>query len=153
VLRCGQLAKFKSGDKVRIRTRPVTAEEVEERSFMPHYCGLVGEVARTYDGGEVAVRVDPEHLSDDITRMHKQMEKRVKEKFLTGLSEEGRRRLSAEEKEINLSYVVIVKQADLEPVRGKRSRKAEPESEAPHRPTETDLERAEEAYLKARKKK
>lgn len=155
------MARFKTGERVRIKTRKVTASDIEDKTFFPQYCGLEGEVARVYDDGNVAVMVDRDSLRDDVLKMHKHIEKRVKEKFLTGLSDEGRRRLTPEEKEVSLTYAVLVKSDDLEKSTNKPAKKPaakvveedEEEEEAPARTTADDLDRAEEEYLQKRRKK
>lgn len=145
------MAAIKTGDYVRIRAREVTKADNESGLYFKHLGGLTGEVTRVA-GAEVVVRVERDSLPTDALKMHKHIEERVKDKFLAGLSEEGRRRLTPEEKAVSLNYVVVVKSDDLEPMKGAKPA-PKPKSVAevpPPRATEEDYERAEEEYLRAR---
>lgn len=128
-------------------------------AYFPHYAGLEGEVTRIYDSGEAAVTIDPECLQPAAAEMHRKVQQRVADKFFAGLSEEGRKRLTAEEKEIRLNYVVLVKPADLEPAKSAKAtaapspQPAEAQTgAAPKRPSAKDLKKAEEEYLATRKR-
>ncbi|GMV35697.1 MAG: hypothetical protein AMXMBFR61_02050 [Fimbriimonadales bacterium] len=153
------MAKVQPGDRVRIKERPATEQDVASMTYFPHYAGLEGEVTRVYDSGEAAVTIDPDCLQPAAAEMHRKVQQRVADKFLTGLSEEGRKRLTPEEKEIHLNYVVLVNSADLEPAKTAkaaakpkvRAHEAEPDT-APKRPSAKDLNKAEEEYLATRKK-
>ena len=89
----------------------------------------------------------------------------MKTRWLEGLSEEGRGRLTEREKDFNLRYVILVAMSDLEkvaapkappqPVGGSQGpAPAEHAStpEAPPRRTLADLDAAEEAELQRRRK-
>ena len=149
------MAKVQPGDRVRIKERAATEQDVASMTYFPHYAGLEGEVTRVYDSGEAAVTVDPGCLQHSAAEMHRKIQDRVAEKFFAGLSEEGRKRLTPEEKEIRLNYVVLVKSTDLEPARATKSKVESREaksSDAPKRPSAKDLKKAEEEYLKQRRK-
>ena len=171
------MTKVRLGDRVRIKERETTEADVTSMSYFPHYAGLVGEVARVYDSGEAAVTIDSSSLDASIIGMHQKVEERVKAKFLAGLSEEGRKRLSPEERELRLNYVVLVKTSDLEPVKVERGARTssrveaktaagtepagtpqattqEPSEGAPpaKRPSAKDLAKAEQEYLSQRRK-
>ncbi|MEP0765221.1 MAG: hypothetical protein HRF45_01590 [Fimbriimonadia bacterium] len=153
------MAKVQPGDRVRIKERAATEQDVASMTYFPHYAGLEGEVTRIYDSGEAAVTIDPDCLQPAAAEMHRKVQQRVADKFLAGLSEEGRKRLTPEEKEIRLNYVVLVQPADLEPAKVAKTTakpKAQPEgaeaATAPKRPSAKDLKKAEEEYLATRKK-
>jgi len=142
------MADMKTGDRVRIKTREVTTTDLESGYYFRHYGGMEGEVARVF-ADDIAVRMERESLGPDVRKMHEHIEQRVKDKFLTGLSEEGRKRLSPEERSVNLNFVVLVHPADLEPLSGAKPAPAKKE-EPPARKTAEELERAEEEYLRSR---
>lgn len=152
---------WKVGDRVRIKDRPATAEDARTGLYYPHYAGLPGEVRHVYADGEVAVEVDLEALPAEVRQRHQNIRDQMKTRWLEGLSEEGRSKLTEREKDFSLRYMVLVSAKDLERDRGRGepSRPTQPTvSEAaasppPRRPTSEDLARAEEEELQRRMKK
>ncbi len=126
--------------------------EIESSTFFPHYGGLEGEVTRLFDNGEVAIRINRDLLPEGISKMHKHIEGRIKTKFMDSLSEEGRKRLTPEEKAINLSFQVLVKVDDVEGAKSTPKAAAKPADNPEHRKTAEELDAAEAEYLENRKK-
>lgn len=174
------MANFKEGDRVQIVTREQTNGDIKERSYYPFMSGLRGTIYRLYSDGRAAVQVDIDSLPEAVRTRHTEAQERMKNRWIEGLSEEARSRLTPEEREFHLNYVLLVRVEDLQP-EGKRARstataKAEPpqtapsatkteaspsgqkakarssaaEPEAPKRKTLKDLEKAEEEFLKSR---
>jgi hypothetical protein len=59
--------------------------------------------------------VDRESLPAEVRERHEAGEKAMRKKWLDGLSEEGRNRLSTREKEFGLNYAILVSLNDLKP--------------------------------------
>lgn len=107
---------FKPGDRVRVVDRPATAQERKERKFFDHFRNLRGTVQRVYEDGEVCLEVDRGSLPEPIRRRQEAVEAGMRERWLNGLSEEARRRLTEEEKRFSLRYSIIVSASDLVPL-------------------------------------
>lgn len=145
---------FKKGDCVRIVTREQTPADLRGGTFYPFYCGLEGTVDQIYDQ-EVCILVDHESLPQDVLKRHLSIQDSMKKKWLDGLSNEMRNRLTADDKRFQISYTLLVQSEDLE--------KAEPGSlkaaavpiekfSAPEKALDSqELDAKEEAYLEARK--
>ncbi len=156
------MRKLKQGDNVRIVTRAVTPEDDRSGLYYTHYAGLPGTVSHIYPDGEVAVEIRPEALPVEVRSRHKLVRDQMKTKWLDGLSEEGRSRLTEREKDFRLRYVVLVAAQDIEPDASppppstsepeSAANDERPVSESPHRPTRDDLNRAEEEELLRRRK-
>ncbi|MCS6776995.1 MAG: hypothetical protein RMJ43_11370 [Chloroherpetonaceae bacterium] len=127
----------KEGDRVQIVVRDPNAEDAKSGLYYRHFQGLVGTVQKVYATGEVAVDVDLESLEEAIATRHREVQEQMKNRWLDGLSEEARNRLTDAEKLFRLRYVVLVHARDLTAPR---------ETPAP-RATTADLFAAEEASL------
>jgi len=156
------MASFKDGDRVRVISREQSEEDVKTQMYFPFYGGLVGTVQKAYSKGEVAVEVDQESLTKDIRKRHEDVRDQMKTKWLEGLSEEGRAKLTEREKDFNLRYVIIVAMADLEKAGPRAVKATAPQTatspsapaaaasnltETTSRKTLAELEAAEEAEL------
>ena len=108
------MAALKEGDRVRILSRPPTEEDAKSGTYFAHYAGLTGSIQKVYNKLEVAVEVEHDSLTRDIRKRHEDVRDQMKTKWLEGLSEEGRGKLTEREKDFNLRYVVLVPMADLE---------------------------------------
>lgn len=152
---------FKEGDRVRIVSRPVAPEDAKTGLYYAHYAGLPGTVRHVYADGEVAVEVDLEALPTEVRSRHSSIRDQMKTKWLEGLSEEGRSRLTEREKDFRLRYVVLVstgdlqKEADPHRARPTQADQTTPPAttEAPRRPTSEELSRAEEEELERRRQR
>ena len=132
------MAKFNAGDAVIVAGREQTAADVKSGLFYNHYAGLTGTILKLY-GEEASIRVDKEALAPEIVKRHTDNEKAMRQRWLDGLSEEARSKLSATEKAFGLHYSILVSLADLTPNKN-----------AVKRPTATDLDSAEAKFLAER---
>jgi len=108
------MASVKDGDRVRIAAREATDEDFKSEMYFTHYGGLMGTVQKVYGKGEVAVSIEPESLTREVRKRHEDVRDQMKTKWLEGLSEEGRSKLTEREKDFVLRYVVLVSADDLE---------------------------------------
>lgn len=149
-----------TGSRVRIATRSATADDAKSGLYYPHFAGLTGTVQHVYDADEVAVEIDPEALTAEVRARHASVRDQMKTKWLDGLSEEGRSKLTEREKDFRLRYVVLVSRKDLEAI-PKSEAAALPDqsrTNATHeviarRPTSDDLSKAEEEELLRRQRR
>lgn len=112
-------SQFRNGDRVRIADRPATAQDLKSGMFFNHYRGLVGAVQKSY-GAEVAVEIELDALPGDIWKRHMQTRDQMRERWLQGLADDVRRKLTPEQKQFDLRYVVLVSVNDLEKRRAPR---------------------------------
>ncbi len=130
------------GTRVVVVDREQLPADVKSGLFYPHYAGLTGEVLKVY-GQECAVLVDRTALPPAIIERHQQNEKQQRQRWLDGLSEDARSKLSAKEKELVLNYAILVSLSDLTvSTDGGESRIL--------RANTADLDAAEEAFLAER---
>lgn len=152
------MADVKEGDRVRIKTREQTEEDIKSQLYYSHYGGMTGAIQKVYSIAEVAVAIEMESVGREIRKRHDDVRDQMKTKWLDGLSEEGRSKLTEREKDFNLRYVVLVAMADLEnagarpqpapkPVAAPEAQPAASVAEAPHRKTLAEIEADEEAEL------
>ncbi|MER3414438.1 MAG: hypothetical protein C4341_09475 [Armatimonadota bacterium] len=107
--------RWKPGDRVKVRKREATDADREGCTYFEHLAGLTGTVRNVFSQDEVAVSIDFSSMQDGMLKAHTEAVKRMRAKFLAGLSEEQRRSLSPEEKHFFANYVILVKGSDLEP--------------------------------------
>ncbi|HZO89140.1 MAG TPA: hypothetical protein VFB38_12455 [Chthonomonadaceae bacterium] len=151
--------KFKEGDRVQIMDREATAEDTKSGLFYPHFRGLIGTIQKVYPTGEAAVEIETESLADPVAQRHHDTQEQMKRKWLDGLSEAERNRLSEKERDFRLRYTVLVNLSDLK-TPGARAAAAAPVATptssradaGPRRPTAADYDAAEEAYLQSRQR-
>ncbi len=105
---------FKNGDHVQVTGRDQSAADIKSGLYYKHYAGMHGTILKLY-GEEASVLVDRESLPDEVRERHESGEKAMRKKWLDGLSEEGRNRLSTKEKEFGLNYAILVSLSDLKP--------------------------------------
>lgn len=108
------MANWKEGDRVQIVHRNVTDEDRKKGRYYEHMGGLVGTVQNVYSKEEIAVKIDPESLSDVTRKVHKEATKRMREKFLANISEEQKKQLSSEELNFDANYVLLLQGSDLQ---------------------------------------
>jgi hypothetical protein len=157
---------YKEGDRVQIVDREATADDVKSGLFYNHFRGLTGIVQKVYDSQEAAIVIEETSLDDPLSERHTDVQEQMKSKWLDGLSEEGRNRLTDQEKDFRLRYTVLVSVKDLtaptkkavppkpakaiEEAAVAHTAPAKVEAEAPRRPTSADYDAAEEEYLRNR---
>jgi hypothetical protein len=105
--------KFSEGDAVRITNREATAADTKSGLFYPHYSSLRGVVAKVYADNTASVNINEDTLAPDIRERHLSGSQAMRQKWLDGLSDEARNRLSAAEKKFALRYTILVSQDDL----------------------------------------
>lgn len=117
-------SELNEGAAVRIVDREAKPEDLKSGLFYNHFRGLRGHVMKTYQTGEVAVEVDIQSLPEEVSSRHLEMEEGMKNRWLEGLSDEARNRLTEPERRFRLRYTIMVAAGDLEPDRSA--------AEAPH---------------------
>src|SRR6266511_3958438 len=110
------MAKVKEGDRVRVITRDETEEDAKTSVYFSYYGGLTGTVSKVYSPTEISVEVEPESLTKEIRRRHEDVRDQMKTKWLEGLSEEGRSKLTEREKDFNLRFMILAQMDDLEKI-------------------------------------
>lgn len=141
--------KYKEGDRVTVIAREQSAADVKSGMYYPHYAHLSGTILKVY-GEEASVLADRDTLPKDVLKRHEESELSERKKYLDRLSEEARRGAAEREKNFSLNYAVLVSVNDL-----KAAAKTPDEKTAAddaRRATARDLDAAEEAYLKSKKK-
>lgn len=161
-------ATFKEGDRVQIADREADAEDIKSGLYYTHFRGLTGTVQKVYATGEAAIEIENESLDEPVATRHEDVQAQMKAKWLDGLSEEARNRLTEHEKDFRLRYTILVSTKDLIQPDGKpKSRPTVPSEQAsppqtaavsasgpdaPRRATSADYDAAEEEYLQHRQK-
>lgn len=146
------MASFKAGDRVKIVSRETTAADIKSGLYYDYFRGLVGTVDRVYEDSSVCVKIDLDSLPEKVQKGHKEVQNAVRTRWLNGLGQEQRDRLSETDRTVVLGYNILVGSTDLEASSKPKPVAAKPatpkkEDTAP-RPTEQDIEKAEEEYLK-----
>jgi hypothetical protein len=116
------MANLKAGDRVKISNRDATPQDAKSGLFYGHFRGLVGAVQKVFKTGEVAVEVELEALPEEIGKRHMQVRDQMRKRWLDGLADDVRRKLTPEQKTFELRYVVLVAAQDLEKRRAERAR-------------------------------
>lgn len=111
------MPKFKDGDRVQVKVREVQGKEALEGRYAPHLGGTRGTILKVYSPEEIAVDLDIDSLPESVRQRHAEQQSAMHEKWLNSLSEEARNRLTDEEKTFRLRYVVLLSEADLEPLK------------------------------------
>ena len=109
------MSKFTSGNIVTIASREQTAADIKSGLYYNHYAGLTGTVLKVY-AEEASVLVDRETLPQELRKRHEDNEKAMKQKWLDGLSDEARNRLTGPEKQFGLNYAILVALTDRKSV-------------------------------------
>lgn len=138
------MPKFKDGDRVQVKVREVQGKEALEGRYAPHLGGTRGTILKVYSPQEIAVDLDIDSLPESVRARHAEQQSAMHEKWLSSLSEEARNRLSEEEKTFRLRYVVLLSEADLEPLK-ESARKAAVTPSKPEKPAQTAPKTAEKA--------
>ena len=134
-----------AGDTVRLSDREATAADVKSQLFFPHYRGLVGTIIKTYPDGTANVHVLSESLPSEIRTRHQAGTDAMRQKWLDGLSDESRNKLSSSEKKFSLRYHLLVALEDL----SRMDAPAPPAADGtePARKSLAELEEAEARHL------
>jgi len=109
---------FRKGDRVRISDRLATPQDLKSGLYFSHYRGLTGAVQKLF-GEEAAIEIDLESLPREILEGHIQTRNQMRDKWLAGLPDDQRRKLTPEQKQFDLRYVVLVGLQDVSKLHGK----------------------------------
>lgn len=152
---------FKTGDRVKIVEREMTAADIKSGLFYDYFRNLIGSVEHIYEDKTICVQIDLDSLPEDVYKRHIALQETIRQGWLDGLGQEQRARLTEADSKLTLSYNVLVNAADLEPA-GKAKPKPRPKLETSAKPehtsflkdsverrTQEEIEKAEEEYLKA----
>jgi hypothetical protein len=112
------MAELKTGDGVIITAREVTVDDSKTGLYFNYFGGLTGKVDRIYDDGSVCIDVNIDSLSDEARKRHLAMQEAERKRWLDNLSGEARNRLSEEQRQLKISYKILVSKKDLEPFKG-----------------------------------
>ena len=134
---------FNEGERVQVVDREANAEDVKSGLFYNHFRGLTGTVQKIYATQEAVVDVEQESMTEAIVKRHIEVQEAMKAKWLDGLSEEAKSRLTESEKDFRLRYSLLVHVNDL---------KAPDAAAIPvgTRATLAEIEAKEQAYLATR---
>lgn len=172
------MAAIKAGDRVTVVQRDVTAEDTKTQLYFAYFGGLTGTIDKVYDDDTVCVDIDLDALQEEARERHLAMQEKERRRWLDGLSDEARRRLTPEQQQLKMSYKILVLKKDIVPLKGgspkdggksgggasedaPSSEKKGPDKApnptadepAPKRVSEADLAAAEEAFLRSRQSK
>ena len=102
-----------AGTPIRLADREAGAADTKSGLFYPYYRGLTGSVSKDYADGTVSISVDSDSLPEEIRKRHQTGTEAMRTKWLDGLSDEARNKLSAAEKKFSLRYSILVSAEDL----------------------------------------
>jgi hypothetical protein len=119
------MARFKEGDRVRVKGRHASEQEVLEGRYAPFMAGATGTILKIYDSNQIAVNLDIASLPEEVRQRHAEQQETMHRRWLDSLSEEARNRLTDQEKAFHLNYVVLLTESDLEPFGGRPARRAQ----------------------------
>ncbi len=109
---------FKTGDRVSIVDREVDANDVKTGLYYQYFAGLQGTIDRIYDDGSVCVDVDIDSLDPKIRQRHLDTQEAERQQWLDSLSDEVKNRLTAAQKQLKISYKILVSNKDLQACKG-----------------------------------
>ena len=135
---------FNEGERVEIVDRESNADDVKSGLFYNHFRGLTGTVQKIYSTQEISVEIEQESLMEAVAARHIDVQETMKAKWLDGLSEEAKSRLTDKERDFRLHYTLLVHARDLKAP-------SAPAIPPGTRATSADLAAAEKAYLESRK--
>lgn len=132
---------FKEGDLVQVKRRASTAEDLKSGLYYDYFGGVQGAIQKVYANGDAAIEVNLDSIAEEVARRHEEMRLAQQNKWLDGLSEEAKNRLTPQERAFTLRYNILVSLNDLETPTALAE---------PRRVTSADLEAREEAELARR---
>jgi ribosomal protein L21E len=132
------MARFKEGDKVRVKARHASEQEVLEGRYAPFMAGATGTVLKIYDPNQIAVNLDIASLPEEVRQRHAEQQEAMHQRWLDSLSEEARNRLTDQEKAFHLNYVVLLAESDLESLSGRPARQAQAAPAQPAPPSKSE---------------
>jgi ribosomal protein L21E len=135
---------LKEGERVEIVDREANADDVKSGMFYNYFRGLTGVIQKVYATDEIAVEIEQESLAEAAATRHIEIQEAMKTRWLDGLSEEAKNRLTDKERDFKLHYTLLVNAKDLKAP-------SAPAIPVGTRATSADLAAAEQAYLESRK--
>lgn len=105
---------IKIGDRVVVITREATEEDMASQLYYNYFGGLRGVVVKEPEEGNFAVNIDRDSLPAETLKRHKEIEKLERERWLSGISEEQKRNMTAQQKQFHFDYTILVNEKDLE---------------------------------------
>jgi hypothetical protein len=154
---------FTSGQRVRINEATPGNPDPKGVVYYDFMRNLSGEVIKAYPDGNVAISINRKSLPENIRKRHEISEQTSRDRWLNGLSEEDRNKLSEKDKKFSLRYTILVSAKHVVPeseatktTRTASAKKAAPpiaEAAESHRLTSQELAAQEAAYLESIKKK
>lgn len=166
---------FSEGDAVQVVDREATPADEKSSIFFNHFRGLTGTLEKVYPDKRATVVVDIASMPETIRDRHQELTRAAKQRWLDGLSNEARSRLTPEEQQFQMRYTILVQMSDLEKrgtasakkTQPKAARATEPKAAAEptagtepktrtkaedaHVLSQKDLDAAEEEFLRSRK--
>jgi hypothetical protein len=133
------MASVKVGDRVRIADREPLPADVKNGLFYAYFRNLAGVIERVYDDDTVCIDVNIESLPPDVAERHEEIQTAARDKWIAGLSQEQRGRLTEQDKQFKMSYKVVVASADLLPG-GKGSPRSEKAARSQSAKSDTSVE-------------
>ncbi|MCX8053283.1 MAG: hypothetical protein N3B12_05705 [Armatimonadetes bacterium] len=112
---------IKAGDRITIVTREVIPEDAKTGLYYSYFGGLTGKVDRVYPDGSVCIDVDLDSLGEEMRRRHLEMQEAERKRWLESLSDEVRNRLTNEQKELKMSYRILVSKEDVQVIKGDKA--------------------------------
>ncbi|MDO8682725.1 MAG: hypothetical protein Q7N50_04515 [Armatimonadota bacterium] len=112
------MAQVKIGDRVRIADREPTSADVKSGLYYNYFRNLTGVIERVYDDDNVCVNVDIDSLPEDVLLRHREIETAARDKWINGLSQEQRSRLTEQDRQFKMGYKALVAMADVLPHKG-----------------------------------
>jgi len=104
-----------AGDTVRVVERAQVQADIKSNMYFPHYAGLTGVIGKVYPDNTASITIDTDSLPPAIRTRHENSTQQMRQKWLDGLSDEARNRLTAAEKKLSLRYAILVSVDDLNP--------------------------------------
>jgi len=125
------MARFKEGDRVRVKARQASEQEALEGHYAPFLAGATGTILKIYDAKQIAVNLDIDSLPEEVRQRHAEQQEAMYQRWFDSLSEEARNRLTDEEKAFRLNYVALLAESDLEspPPAGSPRKRGEPKGQ------------------------
>jgi hypothetical protein len=133
------MASVKVGDRVRIADREASLTDAKSGLFYAYFRNLTGVIERVYDDDTVCIDVNIESLPPEVAERHQEMQTAARDKWIMGLSQEQRGRLSEQDKQFKMSYKVVVASVDVSPG-GKGSPKSEKTPRSASAKSDTSVE-------------
>ena len=109
---------LKVGDRVKVVTREVNAEDAKTGLYFVYFGGLTGAVDTVFDDDSICVNVDLDSLTEAARDRHLALQEAERQKWIDSLSAEARSRLTPEQQQLKMSYKILVGKNDLEPIKG-----------------------------------